>query len=623
MSKIKKVLKKKCSKTSYEKIKALKNNDIMDFIGQYVMHCNPESVFIRGGSAEDEAYIRDKALRLGEEESLATEGHSIHFDGINDQARDKENTKYLLPEGQEISKGINKTNRSEGLKEVKGFLENSMEGKEMMVGFFCLGPTNSEFSLLAVQITDSSYVMHSEGILYRNGYNEFLKEGKNADYFKFVHTAGELENNVSKNIDKRRVYIDLERNTVYSTNTQYAGNTVGLKKLAMRLAIKKASNEGWLTEHMFVMGSHGPGGRVTYFTGAFPSACGKTSTAMMEGETIVGDDIAYLREVNGELTAVNVENGIFGIIRDVDRESQSVIWDMLTAPGEVIFSNVLVKDGKPYWLGDGRQIPDEGKNYSGKWNKGKTGENGSELTLSHKNARFTVGIGSLDNRDEKYNAPEGVPVGGVIYGGRDSDTCVPVEEAFSWQHGILTKGATIESETTAATLGKEGVRKFNLMSNLDFLAVPIGKYLENNCDIVKKLEKEPKVFSVNYFLKGDGGKYLNGIQDKRVWLKWMELRVHSEVKAIKTPTGYIPFYEDLKKLFKEVLDKDYSKEDYKEQFTIRVPEYLNKIERIVKIYKDKAPDAPGALYEELEAQKTRLKEAASKYGDYMTPDRLV
>ncbi|MEA3506248.1 MAG: phosphoenolpyruvate carboxykinase (GTP) [Elusimicrobiota bacterium] len=619
----KKLLKKRCCKTSYEKLKALKNKDIIKFIASYVRLCNPDTVFVRGATAEDETYIRNKALRTGEEEALSEEGHSVHFDGINDQSRDKENTKYLLPEGKEISKGINKTEREEGLKEVRQYLKNSMEGKEMLVGFFCLAPTESEFSVLAIQITDSNYVMHSEGILYRNGYDEFLKADPGAEYFKFVHSAGELGKNVSKNIDRRRVYIDLAEDTVYSTNTQYAGNTVGLKKLAMRLAIKKASREGWLTEHMFVMGAHGPGERVTYFTGAFPSACGKTSTAMIEGETIVGDDIAYLREIKGKLRVVNVENGIFGIIRDVNEKEQSVIWNTLNTPGEVIFSNVLVKDGKPYWLGDGRQTPEEGKNYSGPWFKGKSDDNGNEITPSHKNARFTVGIADLKNRDDKYDHPAGVEVGGVIYGGRDSDTCVPVEEAFNWQHGILTKGATIESETTAATLGKEGVRKFNLMSNLDFLSVPIGKYIQNNCDIVKKLEKEPKVFSVNYFLKDSTGGYLNGVQDKRVWLKWMELRVHGDAEAIKTPTGYIPLYEDLKNLFKEVLDKDYSREDYKKQFTVRVPEYLDKIERIINIYKDMVPDAPRALYKELEAQKARLEETADRCGNYIIPDQMA
>ncbi|MGM0440855.1 MAG: phosphoenolpyruvate carboxykinase (GTP) [Elusimicrobiota bacterium] len=618
---IEKLLRKKCSEESFAKLKNIPGEKVVNFIAKYVKHCNPDSVFVRGDSPEDADYIRTKAIENGEEKELKTDGHTVHFDGKNDQARDKENTKYLVTPRTEIGSNINSTQREEGLKEVHQYLKDSMEGKEMYVGFFCLGPRNSEFSLPALQITDSSYVMHSEGILYRTGYDQFLKTGEGEDFFKFVHTAGILENGVSKEIDKRRVYIDLGENTVYTTNTQYAGNTVGLKKLAMRLAINKAVSEDWLTEHMFVMGVHGPKERITYFTGAYPSACGKTSTAMINGETIVGDDIAYLRPIAGKLRAVNVEKGIFGIIRDVNKEGQPVIWDAINSEGEVIFSNVLIKDGKPYWLGDQREKPESGINYSGEWHKDKKDENGRPVTPSHKNARFTISISELDNQDERADDPDGVPVGGVIYGGRDSDTCVPVEEAYNWEHGILTKGATLESETTAATLGEEGVRKFNLMSNLDFMSVPINEYLEQNCNVPQNIDSVPSIFSANYFLRNDKGEFLNAIEDKKVWLKWMELRVNDEVEAIKTPTGYIPVYADLKELFREVLNKSYSKKDYEEQFTVRVPELLDKIERIVKIYED-IKDTPQKLFDALNKQKTRLREAEEKYGSYISPFEL-
>ncbi len=170
-----------------------------------------------------------------------------------------------------------------------------------------------------------------------------------------MHSAGKLtEEMVSAEYDKKRIYIDNMDNTIYSVNTQYAGNSVGFKKLAFRLAIRKASSEGWLAEHMLLMGVHGPGGRKTYFAGAFPSACGKTSTAMLPGETILGDDIAYIRDINSVARAVNVEAGIFGIIQDVNPRDDVLIYKVLTQPGEIIFSNVLVKDGKPYWLGMGQ-----------------------------------------------------------------------------------------------------------------------------------------------------------------------------------------------------------------------------------------------------------------------------
>ncbi|HID92474.1 MAG TPA: phosphoenolpyruvate carboxykinase (GTP), partial [bacterium (Candidatus Stahlbacteria)] len=410
---------------------------------------------------------------------------------------------------------------------------------------------------------------------------------------------------------------------VYSVNTQYGGNTIGLKKLAMRLAINRASKEGWLTEHMFIMGVYGPQGRVTYFTGAFPSLCGKTSTAMLEGETIIGDDIAYLKKREGKVYAVNVEKGMFGIIQGINSKDDPIIWKVLHSPGEIIFSNVLVtEDNGVYWIGKDGEVPKRGFNHSGEWSPGKKDAQGNEITPSHRNARFTLELSLLENVDPRLNDPNGVEVGGIIYGGRDSDTWVPVTQSFDWAHGIITIGASLESETTAATLGKEGVRKFNLMSNLDFLSIPLGKYIENNLDFGADLNEPPLIFGVNYFLKDKDGNFLNEKTDKRVWLKWMELRVHKEIGAIKTPTGYIPKYEDLKRLFREVLNKDYSKEDYVKQFTLRVPENLAKIDRITNIYKTKVLDAPEILFKVLEEQRKRLAKAKEEYGDYIPPDKF-
>ncbi|MBS3734820.1 MAG: phosphoenolpyruvate carboxykinase (GTP) [Phycisphaerae bacterium] len=618
------ILTDKMDAESFAKLDAIDNEALHTFVADAVQLGRPDSVKVCDDSDADVRYIRERAIEIGEEVPLAVDGHTVHFDGYNDQARDKERTKYLVPEGMDLGGRLNAVGRDEGLAEVRDILDGAMEGKQAYVRFFCLGPTDSRFSVSCVQVTDSCYVAHSEDLLYRPGYEQF-KKVEGGDFFRFMHSAGRLESPhghpVSADVDQRRVYIDIVDDRVYSANTQYAGNTVGLKKLALRLAIRKADREGWLAEHMFVMGVHGPGDRVTYFTGAFPSACGKTSTAMLPGETIVGDDLAYLRGVDGEARTVNVESGIFGIIRDVNGDGDPVIYNVLTTPGEVIFSNVLVKDGRPYWLGMGCELPEEGVNHSGPWHKGKTDEQGNEITASHKNARYTVRIADLSNRDPRADDPAGVPVGGVIYGGRDSDTSVPVTESFDWAHGIITMGAALESETTAATLGAEGVRKFNLMSNLDFLSMPLGKYIQNNLDFAADLTAVPRIFATNYFLKGEDGKYLNGMLDKAVWVKWMELRVHGDAEGIDTPTGRIPRYEDLKRLFREVRDKDYSQEDYVAQFTIRVPENLAKIDRIEKIYRE-VSDAPDVLFQTLAAQRQRLEALRDAKGDYVSPLEL-
>ena len=617
----KKLLRDKLGKENYGKLEALKNAKLMEFASKYVELFNPDSVFVRTDSKEDAAYLRKRAVELGEEKELAIKGHTIHFDGYFDQARDKENTKYLLRPDEVLGSDIKSVDREKGLEEIYDLFKNSMKGKEMYICFYCLGPTGSDFSISAVQITDSCYVAHSEDMLYRSGYEQFKKLKGSSNFFRLVHSAGELEGAVSKNVDKRRVYIDLENEMVFSVNTQYAGNTVGLKKLSMRLAIKRASEEGWLTEHMFIMGVYGPDKkRVTYFTGSFPSACGKTATAMLEGEKIVGDDIAYLRNIEGKIKTVNVEKGIFGIMQDVSQQNDPTIFEALTMPGEVIFSNVLVNEKNiTRWLGDGRDEPKKGVNFSGEWMPGKNGPDEKAAPYAHKNARYTIRLDALENCDDNLENPDGVEVGGIIYGGRDSDTSVPVAQSFNWTHGMLAQAAAIESETTAATLGQEGVRKFNLMANLDFLSIPIGRYIQNNLDIIEGIKKPPLMFHVNYFLRGKDGKFLNGMKDKHVWLKWMELRVNNDADAIKTPIGYIPKYEDLKKLFKSVLGKDYKKEEYSEQFKLRIPELIAKIDRIKNIYHAKVFDTPHILMKTLDDQKKRLEECRKKHGDYPPP----
>ncbi|MFV2016752.1 MAG: phosphoenolpyruvate carboxykinase domain-containing protein, partial [Candidatus Heimdallarchaeota archaeon] len=347
---------------------------------------------------------------LGEEIPLATEGHTIHYDGYRDQARDKENTRVLLPKGKQLSTHINSKDRDEGLTEIHQILNGIMNGKEMFVRFFCLGPTGSKFSIRALQITDSAYISHSEDILYRKGYQEFMQSGDSEDFFYLIHSSGDLNGTVTENIDQRRIYVDLEENRVLSVNNQYAGNSLGLKKLCLRLAINKAISEDWLTEHMFISGVYSlDKSRKTYFLGAYPSACGKTSTAMIPGHTIVGDDIAYLRiDEKGIPHAANIEAGVFGIIKDVNPVDDPLIYKVITSPREMIFSNVLQKDGKVYWHGMGTtDLPTSGINYFGEWHEGKKDANGNTIPISHPNSRYTIRIRDLDNCDENLHNPDG------------------------------------------------------------------------------------------------------------------------------------------------------------------------------------------------------------------------
>jgi phosphoenolpyruvate carboxykinase (GTP) len=372
---------------------------------------------------------------------------------------------------------------------------------------------------------------------------------------------------------------------------------------------------------MFIMAVHG-NDRKTYFTGAFPSACGKTSTCMVEGEQIVGDDIAYLHKGPNGVYAINVERGILGIIKDVNSEDDPLIWEVLNTPREVIFSNVLVKDGVPYWQGDGKNTPRRGINFSGEWYKGIKDSEGHTIPFAHPNARYTLCLEALKNCDPVYEDPDGVKIKGIIYGGRDSDTWPPLFQSFDWTHGVITMAASLESETTSATLGKEGVKELNPMANRDFLSIPLGKYIAHHLSFIQGIDDPPIIFGVNYFQKNDNGKYITSIHDKQVWLKWMEHRVHGEVHTLSTPIGYFPRHEDLNPLFKQVLHRSYPYSMYETHFTLRAEENLQKIERIEKIYAsyDHIPDK---LFSILGDQKERLSKAIDLHGPSISPSVWV
>lgn len=617
-------LRPKLSKSDFNKLCAISIPKVHEFIAKSADLCNAENVFICSDSSEDKNYIREQAIANKEEAPLKISGHTVHFDGFYDQGRDRKATKYLVPKRIFLSKALNQIDRQEGLAEVKGILRDSMTGRTLIARFLSLGPTNSVFTILGLQCTDSWYVAHSEDLLYRPGYEVFTKSNSDTDFLRVLHSAGKLTDNmVSEEHNKKCIYIDYMDNTIYSVNTQYAGNSIGFKKLAFRLAIRKANTEGWLAEHMMLMGVHGPNGRKTYFAGAFPSACGKTSTAMLPGETILGDDIAYIKEIDCVARAVNVEAGIFGIIKDVNPIDDVSIFKVLHNPGEIIFSNVLIKDQKPYWLGMGSEIPNEGINFSGKWHEGKKDDKGNDIPPAHKNARYAVNLKALENCDPELDNPLGVEVKGILYGGRDTKAYVPVQQSFDWEHGIIAYGASLETETTFATIGKEGVPEINMMSIQDFISIPLGKNVRNNLEFGKKVDNPPIVFGVNYFLQDKKGNYLNDPKDKHVWIKWMELRIHNEVDAIETPTGYIPRYEDLKRLFKTVRDKDYSKEEYIQQFTIRIPENMAKIKRVRQFYKKNVTYTPEAVFWVLNQQCERLLNAKEKKGNYISPEMFI
>lgn len=593
----------------------------------------PAKLYIQTDAAEDVQYIREQALACGEEAHLAAKGHTFHFDGEKDQGRDKEHTCVLLDDQTGLDAEIKTMDRKEGTEEVRKVMKGCMKGKTLLLCFFCLGPAHSRFTKTAVQFTDSFYVVHSENVLYRNGFDHFRAsfKGQPADgrtFFAFYHSCGRVNERMQPmDVADRRIYIDPVTNLVYTINNSYAGNSLACKKLALRLAIYDSNwhYRDHLTEHMFLSEFPVPGkpGEHVYVCGAFPSACGKTSTSMCPGAHIVGDDIVYMENVDGVCKAVNIEQGMFGIIAGVNPEDDPLIYKCLTSERELIFSNVLVgSDGKPYWDGmsslpkeewAAKDLPEAGTSFKGPWTKGT-------WPIMHGNARFTLRLSELDNVSSKLNDPEGCEVGVILYGGRDADTCPPVYEALDWCHGVYI-GSAIESATTAATLGAQGVVKSSPMANLDFLVVPIPLYLKNHIAFGTKLgANAPKVYGVNYFLKGANGQFLNTKLDKKVWISWACGRTKGLFEALETPLGRIPKYEDLRKLMAEEFNgRVYTREEYDEQFSIRAAKYLEKIARIEKLYAAGAPAEWLAVQDRLRAG---LEKLVSEAGPVVLPSHF-
>ena len=587
---------------------------VYQFVEQIIELCKPKSVFVFTNTEEDREYIRSNAIKCGEERKLAEEMHTVHYDGYYDQARDLKKTIYM-------------ESNPELLKKQTQVLYSKMEGimkeKEMIIKFSSLGPPNSLFSVYCIQITDSYYVAHSEMLLYHDAYEILVKQEKEQNLFKFVHASGELDERMnSKNIDQRGVYIDLKNEIVYSLNTQYPGNSLGLKKMALRLAIQRGYNEGWLAEHMFLMKIQDSTTKTkSMIAGAYPSGCGKTSTVMLESAKIYGDDLLYLRKWNGEIRGAPVEKGVFGIIKDVSEQTDKQIWGALHSEAEVIFSNVLTHQGRPYWLGMGIDMPREGNNHYGAWRKGQKDEVGHEVLPAHKNARYTVELESLQNHDPNYTSPEGSKIDAIVFGGREPNTGMPIIESKNWDEGVILFGASLESETTASITGKEGVRRSDPMSIIDFLSISLGQYIKNYLSFPNDKTKAPKIFGANYFLTGKEGNYLNGKLDKTVWMYWINGRVNQLYKAIESPLGNFPKYSDLKELFHEKLGTDYTKEEYCEQFKLRVSSHIEKLSRVERKYEEEK-DVPEELFEVLRRKRDEMMMLQKNYGREICPEVL-
>jgi len=614
------------------RLNKIKNKAVRLKIANAIVLCDPDKVFVNTASDEDRQFIKDLSLEKGEEKALPMENHTIHYDLKQEQGRIIDRTFYISNEGEEVNSLANKMDRGQAFEDIKDKMTGIMKGKLMMIGFYLRGPVGAPASNPAVEITSSTYVMHSADILYRNVYTAFDQEAeKLGHFFTNIHSEGL---NRAEDLPNARVFMDRSHLTTYSFNCTYAGNTLLMKKGNHRFAVDRAVYEKraeQLAEHMFITGIEGPGGRVTWMIGAAPSGCGKTTSAMA-GDQFVGDDLAQCWiGLDGSIRSINPEKGIFGIVEDVNWEGDPLLMKCLREPGtEVIWSNVLIdENGMPQWVGNNEDPPPQkGVNFQGPWERGMVDANGKEIPMSHPNSRCTLTNSALGNYSPENENGAGVETRIVTYSGRDSDTMPPVWVAKTSDDGVVI-GACIVSAATATEVGATGVRR-QPWANAPFIPGSLGEYMAAQFEFFGSdniaSDKQPILAGLNYFLTheargGDSKKLLGEKKDVKVWMAWLERRAHQEVDAIDTPIGYLPKYADLKALFKSKIDKAYPEGLYEKQFSLYIDNIIGRIDLQVEAY-GKEAKIPPRLFDILKKQRQELEALKDKYGPIVSPEQL-
>ena len=620
----------RCDQETVAKLSQIANEKALLKIANAISMTSPDAVFVNTGSAADVQRVREMSLEKGEEKPLAMKDHTIHFDLCQEQARIVDRTSYIVNEGEETSTLAKSILRDEAYEYVKTYMTGIAKGITLLIGFFSRGPIGAPAALPALEITTSTYVMHSANILYRNVYDQFDKEAERAGLFLTnIHSEGP---NRPEDLPNARVFMDRSWLTTFSMFCTYAGNTLLLKKGNHRFAVDLATyyqKEDKLSEHMFITGLTGLGGRKTFCAGAAPSGCGKTTTAMV-GTDFIGDDLAQLWIADdGTLRAINPEKGIFGIVRDVNRASDPYLIKALREPGaEVIWTNVLIDENRvPHWVGNGEEHPKKGVNFQGEWWEGKTNENGEPIPLSNPNARCTVDNTFIGNYNQAAaEDPRGAEIKVITYSGRDSDTMPPVWVAKNPDQGVVI-GASIMSAATKTEVGVSGVRR-QPWANEPFIPGPLADYMDAQFTFFNsdKLKTKPIIAGLNYFLThkargGEGNGLLGEKRDVKVWLGWLELRAHGDVEAIETPIGFIPKYDDLKELFAGI-GKEYPRELYNKQFAFYVDNILARINLQEEAY-GKEKNIPAKLFQVYAEQRDGLEALKAKYGSIISVEQLV
>ena len=467
----------------------------------------------------------------------------LHRSHPNDVARTEQLTFVCLPDKEEAGPNNNWMEPGEAKRLVGGLFDGCMKGRTLYVIPYMMGHPDSPYAKPCIQITDSIYVVVSMYIMTRVGPEAIRRIGSQENFVRGLHSIGELDP------AKRYIMHFPHEHLVMSIGSGYGGNALlGKKCFSLRIASYLGEQEGWLAEHMIIMGLEEPGGEITYLLGAFPSACGKTNLAMIEpvfpGYKVhtLGDDIAWINVgPDGRLYAINPEAGFFGVAPGTSDKTNPNM--MCTLRGDKWYPTLFTNTGldpasnSPWWEGLGE--PPQGMlDWQGNpWQSGKP--------AAHPNSRFTVSVRNCPKLSREYDNPRGVPISGIIFGGRRSDTIPLVCEATDWEHGVF-RASTNGSETTTAAAGQVGVVRRDPMAMLPFTGYNMGDYFAHWLEVGKRLTDPPKIFSVNWFRKdADGSFAWPGYRENSRVLKWVVDRIKGRVGARSTPIGLLPRLSDL------------------------------------------------------------------------------
>lgn len=587
------------------------NKKVLQFVDEAVALAKPDKVvWIDGSEAQLEA-LRQEAIASGEMIKLNDEklpGCLYHRTKPNDVARVEGRTFICSRRKEDAGPTNNWMDPEEMYKKLKAIAKDSMIGRTMYVIPFSMGAVNSPFAKIGIETTDSIYVVLNMAIMTRIGQKVLDRLGDSEDVVRGFHAKCNVDEN------ERYIVQFPEDNAIWSVNSAYGGNVLlGKKCFALRIASYQGKNEGWMAEHMLILGVEKPNGETKYVTAAFPSACGKTNLAMLippevytkKGYRVytVGDDIAWLRVgADGRLYAINPEAGFFGVAPGTNEKSNPNA--LASTRKNTIFTNVAInpEDNTVWWEGLTKTPPARLIDWKGNpWTPDMKDADGKPVKAAHPNSRFTAPAINCPCISSEFEAPNGVPISAIIFGGRRAATTPLVYQSRSWDNGVFV-GSIMASETTAAAAGAVGVVRRDPMAMLPFCGYHMGDYFQHWIDMGKKIKVQPKIFNVNWFRTDSEGHFIwPGFGDNMRVLDWILKRCEETVDADETAIGYVPKPEDI-----NLEGCSVDEETLKGLLNVDTETWKKEAEGIKEFYKKFGDRLPKELEEELEALESRL-----------------